>query len=343
MLRAGLIGCGRIGSEFDDDPKRKMISTHAGAYSAVDETKLVAACDLDEKKLKKCGKKWGIVSLYGDYEEMLKRERLDIVSICTWSSTHLEIIKKAVDSRIRAIFCEKPIANKLKDADEIIQLCRQKNVILQVNHSRRFDELHQDIKAFIDGGRLGRIQQVSFHYTAGIANTGSHMFDLLRFVFGEVEWVQGIYSRNKSSNSEDPNIDGNLRFKSGIFCTVQACDVQSFLLFEMDCIGAKGRLKITHNGFDLEFYKVGESRIYSGYKELFKTPSPIIPDISKEFMINAVKHLSKCVEETKKPICSGEDGRASLELICAFHESAGSDGLKVKLPLKDSDIEIKSR
>ena len=343
MFRAGLIGCGRIGSEFDEDPKRKMISTHAGAYSAVDEIELVAASDLDEEKLRKCGKRWGIVSLFRDYREMLKKERLDIVSVCTWNSTHLEIIREAVENDVKAIFCEKPIAETLKSADEIIELCKVKNVILQIDYQRRFDKFHQDIRKFIDAGNLGRVQQVNFYYTAGIASTGSHMFDLLRFFFGDVEWVYSIYSENRSPNPDDPNIDGILKFRNGIFCSVQVCDVKSFLIFEMDCLGTKGRLEITHSGFDLRFYKIGESRLFSGYKEIFRASSPIDTDVPREFMLSAVKHLVECLKGNKPSMCSGEDGRASLELICAFHESARSSGKKIELPLRDSGIGIKSK
>jgi hypothetical protein len=59
-------------------------------------------------------------------------------------------------------------------------------------------------------------------------------------------------------------------------------------------------------------------------------------------MVEAVRHLVGCLRGGKKSISSGEDGRASLELICAFHESAGADGKRITLPLKDSEIEIKS-
>lgn len=342
-LRAGIVGCGRIGSEFDDDPKRKVVSTHAGAYSAVDEVELVAVCDLNKERLDKCGKRWNIPSLYQDYRQMLANGRLDILSVCTWDSTHLEIVKEAVKSGVRAIFCEKPIADSLKNADEMIKLCNKKKVILQIDHQRRFDKFHQEIRSFLQDGKLGRIQQVNFYYTAGIANTGSHMFDLLRFFFGDVEWVQSVYSQNKSSNPNDPNIDGIMKFRNGTFCAIQACDVQEFLIFEMNCIGTKGRLNITHSGFDVEFYEVRESEIFSGYKEIFKSDFSIDKNAPREFMVSAVRHLIECLKEGQKPICSGEDGRASLELVCAFHESARADGNKISLPLMDSEVKIESK
>jgi len=271
------------------------------------------------------------------------KNEFDIVSVCTWNSTHLEIIREAVKNGVKAIFCEKPIADTLKKTDKIIKLCNTKNVILQIDHQRRFDKFHQNIKKFIDNGNLGIIHHVNFYYTSGIANTGSHMFDLLRFFFGDVEWVYSIYSENKSPNPADPNIDGILKFRNGIFCTVQACDVKSFLIFEMNCIGGKGRLRITHSGFGLEFYEIKESKFFSGYKELFRTPPPIDTDVPQEFMISAVRHLVECLEEKKQSISNGEVGRISLELICAFHESARSNGKRIDLPLRESDVEIKSK
>ena len=343
MFRAGIVGCGRMGSQFDDDPKRKFVATHAGAYSVVEGMELVAACDLDEEKLAKCGRRWQIPILCQDYREMLRKEKLDILSICTWNSTHLEIAEEAVNNSVKAIFCEKPIADSLKNADEMIRLCQEKGVILQIDHKRRFDKFHQEIKNFLQDGKLGRIQQVTFYYTSGIANAGSHMFDLLRFYFGDVDWVQAIYSRNISHNPDDPNIDGMVKFENGILGSIQACDVEEFYLFEMDCLGTKGRLNLTRDGFDIDFYEVGQSKLFSEDMDLFHTASPLNSDVPREFMVAAVRHLVECLTEGKKSLSSGEDGRAALELICAFHESAQADGKRITLPLKDGDIGIKSR
>lgn len=334
-FRAGIVGCGRIGSEFDDN--------HAGAYATAPEVELVALSDLDRNKLEEVGKRWGVTYLYENYQEMLKKEALDILSVCTWNSTHLEMVREAVNHGIKAIYCEKPIADTLQNADEMIKSCHEKGVILQVNHQRRFNSFQKEVKDFLQAGKLGRIQQVTFYYTKGIANTGSHMFDLLRFFFGDVDWVQAAYSQNKSHDPNDPNIDGAMKFNNGLFCAIQACDDREFLIFEMDCIGAKGRLNITHFGLGVEFYEVKESELLPGYRELFSSAPPVNTDVSKKPMVSAVEHLIACLKEGKKPISSGEDGRAALELICAFHESADADGKRITLPLEDSKIEIESR
>ncbi|MBI4833600.1 MAG: Gfo/Idh/MocA family oxidoreductase [Planctomycetes bacterium] len=346
IYRAAIIGCGRIGCGFDDNPKSKRIATHAGAYSNFRQTELMALSDLDVEKLRRYGEKYHVKGVYQNYEEMLEKEAIDILSVCTYNSTHLEIIENAINYNIKAILCEKPIADTLANAVKIVNLCRDKNIILSVNHLRRFDPSHQEVKNLIEKGVLGDIQQTTFYYTAGIANTGSHVFDLLRFFFGDVEWVQAIYSNSKFPNPNDPNIDGILKFKKGFICSLQSCDVSKFLIFELDIIGMKGRLKIMSGGYSCEFYEPNDSQYFPGYKELAKTKAPINETqnfTDKLTMINIVVHLVDCLDNNKTLISTGDDGKAALELICAVHESARRNGAKINLPLAHSDVEIKSK
>ena len=341
IYKAAIIGCGRIGCSFDDDPKRKVVFTHAGAYTRVAKTKLQALVDIDKDKLNKYGKKFNVANLYVDYREMLEAEKPDIVSICTLSDSHLEIAQACVRMGAKAIFCEKPIADNIDDAKELVAICQDNDVILQINHRRRFCEFHQGVKGFLDQEKLGKIQQVSFYYMAGIANTGSHMFDLLSFFFGDVDYVQAFYSNNESLYKNDPNLDGIVKFRSGLLCTVQAINVGDFLLFETDIIGSKGRLKLTRTGLDFEYYEVGDSTIYSEYKELYPAKFPLDIKITGELMINSVNHLVECLDGAKQSISSGEDGLKSLELINAFTESAQESGRRVYLPLTNIEIETR--
>ena len=139
MYQVGVIGCGRIASGFDSDPRRTYTATHMGAYRRVRSTQVVAVCDKDVQKAEACRSKWGISRSYTDYRELLKKEDVDIVSICTLPDSHTQIIREALKySRIKAIFCEKPIAEMSRGVKVLLNECREKGVIVQVDHQRRF-------------------------------------------------------------------------------------------------------------------------------------------------------------------------------------------------------------
>ena len=343
MYRAGIVGCGRIGCAFDDDPNRGYVSTHAGAYFRTEGVELVALADVNEEVLERYCDKFKVQGHYTDYRRMLAEERLDILSICTWNDTHRGIVNAAVENGVKAIFCEKPIAESLKSADAMIKKCADNNVILMIDHQRRFDRFHQEIASYLKGGRLGKIQQVTSYYTAGVANTGTHLFDLLLFFFGKADWVEGFQSNNPSPNSQDPNIDGLIRFSNGLLAVIQACDVSAYTIFETNIMGTQGRLRVANHGYDLQFEKAEESKRFAGLKELYPDISPINSGGTREFMLQAVKHLMECLERHTRPISSGEDGRRALEIICAMRESVDDDGRRIDLPLKDSSIIIQSR
>nr|HPN73505.1 Gfo/Idh/MocA family oxidoreductase [Candidatus Omnitrophota bacterium] len=302
------------------------------AYSLVDGVELVAVCDSDKKLVDKCIAKWKTPRGYYDISSMLKSENVDILSVCTPPDTHLAVLEEAVKhNSIRGIFCEKPLASTLKDAEKMREICDKNGIILQVGHQRRFDPLHLEIKKAIDDGIMGELQQANFYYTAGISNTGSHMFDILRFFFGDVEWIEAFPSVNMSGKDNDPNLDGILRFKSGRFVTFQACDVAKYLVFELNAFFERARIELKNSGFKVDFFEVRESEYYSGYKELFSRKSPFTEDYQRNFMINAVKHLMRCLDAREQPVSSVIDGFKAVELIENAIISARNDGKRIHL------------
>ena len=145
MYRAAIIGCGFIGVKAPDN--------HLQAYLDCEDVELVAVCD----------KQPTITNRWVRYKDMVKHERLDIVSVCTPPETHREIVCD-IAPYVKAIYCEKPIALTLEDADTMIETCARYNVILQVNHQRNF-------------------MRPKFRYSRGIINTGTHMFALIQHLF----------------------------------------------------------------------------------------------------------------------------------------------------------------
>lgn len=341
--RAGIVGCGRIGCGFDDEPGRGYVSTHAGAYAATPGVELVALADLDEDKLERYARKFQVPGRYQDYRRMLAAERLDVLSVCTWSDSHRDVVESAVEAGVRTIFCEKPLAVGLKDAHAMVRRCAEAGVTLMVNHPRRFDRFHRDVASYVRSGGLGRLQQATCYYTAGVANTGSHLFDLLRLLFGEVDWVRGFFSSSSSPNPEDPNVDGWLAFDGGLLASVQACDLRSYTIFEINILGSEGRLRLTSHGFGAAFEEARESERFKGYRELYPASPPVDPEGPREFMLQAVSHLIECAGNGREPLSRGLDGLKALEIICALCESAEEGGRRIELPLFESRVTLKAR
>lgn len=329
--RAAVIGCGRIGCGFDDDPNRTQVSTHAGAYRGTADVELVALADLDRARLDKYGGKFGVAGRYLDYREMFRREAPDVVSVCTWSGTHAAVVRDAVDAGVQAVFCEKPMADCAADARAMSALCESRSVVLLVNHKRRFSPFHQAVARFLRAGRIGVIQQVTVYYVSGAANTGSHLFDLLRLYFGDVAWVETRLSHRRSPLAEDPNVDGILWFDQGFPAMLQACDTASYYILEIVILGTEGRLRVKTGTYDaVEWEEARPSEYASEYRDLVAATSPF-PQVETrpEIMLAGVANLIACLERKATPLCTGMDGLRAVEMFEAVKASADRGGERI--------------
>ena len=317
--RAALIGCGKIGSEFADDPCVSGIYSHAGAYAACEGTTLVAVCDRNPEKLEGCGERWNIAARYLDPHQMIAEQQPEIVSICTPDSTHYNLICAAIATRgVRGILAEKPLSLDLWEAQEIVRLASERNLVLLVNYSRRYSQSHNRLREFIKSGNIGEIQTVGGYYTKGTLHNGTHWFDLARFLVGEVTRVWGHDVRKEGG--DDPTLDVFLEFDNGANAYLHGCDAQAFSLFEMDLVGRDGRVRIVESGHIFEIYQVGPSPHYSGYRSLVRKDK--IVDGLQNVLLNAVEDLVRCLDEGCQPSCSGIEGIEALRIALAARESS---------------------
>lgn len=338
-LQCAVIGCGRIGCGFDDGIDM-VIRTHAGSYYTNSYCNLVALCDIDKSKLEKYGKKYNISGLYTESSKMFKQENIYCVSICTLIDTHLTLVKEAVNAGVKGIFLEKPISDTLSNSKKIIDICKKNNVALIIDHQRRFDPFYHSLKQTL--GRIGNLQLVNVLSGSGIANTGSHLFDLIRFLFGELTLVTANFSRNKSSNQFDPNLDIvlTLREHQGTLCKISSLDYSNYALFEMDVIGTTGRIKINLTSNEFNYYSV-TNKDSIAYKKLVESDVQIKQSKQSSIQL-AVQNLIHSIKTRQEPMCTGYDGYKSLELIIASIISA-KKGRPVKIPLTNNSYKISSK
>jgi predicted dehydrogenase len=323
IFRAGIIGCGKIASDFADDPKMLGdIFTHAEAYTRCANTVLAAVCDSNPQQLERCGNRWNVSARYSDLKEMVRKESLDILSVSTPDSTHYQVIKDifSVPNSIRGILCEKPLAATSQEAEEIIRIAEKYKVILAVMYMRRHAQNYQALKDFLRKGKLGEIQAIAGWYTKGVFHNGTHWLDALRYFAGEVEWVMAW--NRLSDSQEDPTLDLVLGLRNRGIASLHALDSNAFTVFEMDIVGTRGRVRILDSGFEIEHSTVIESKRYSGYKELGS--SPVAFGDRQNLMLHAVEDLVQAIKIGVGVKCSGQDGVAVLKIVEAALESAKS-------------------
>lgn len=319
--RAALIGCGMIGSQFADDPLMNGdVYTHAEAYARCPETRLVAICDVDPERLTRCGERWRVEPRYNKVEDLIEAEQPDIVSVCTPDATHYEVMCAILTGRhpVKAIMCEKPLATKPEQAEELIRLADERGVVLAVGYNRRYAANMRALKSFLAAGELGRVQAISGWYTKGTLHNGTHWFDLLRFLVGEVDWVTAENALGEEGL--DPTLDIMLGLNNGAVATVRASDMHRFMLFEMDIIGTLGRAQIVDSGQQIKLFRVAPSSRYTGYFELQAVQSDF--GDWRDTLLHAVENLVGAMQNGHAPTCVGHDGLIALRIGWAALRSA---------------------
>jgi predicted dehydrogenase len=348
-INAAIIGLGQIGNQFDDDPRRKGIWTHAGAYAAIPEVRLIAGAEPDEGRLQAFLTQRGVPKGYRNYREMLESERIDVLSICSPTAMHHEMVLDSVRAGVKAIFCEKPLATTLEQADEMINACASGRVVLAVNHTRRWDAVYLHARRLLVEGVIGRLESVVGFYPGKLFTMGTHLFDLMRFFAGDAEWVCG---HEVGVGSSEPTLSGFIHFRSSVPGAIIAGWERTNHLFELDCLGSAGRLRVSQDGDSLELFRFEQSDRYSGYRELVAVnPDGCRPGLGRRSTNNrmdvlrgsqenrivaAIRDILRCMGTGSLPACSGEDGRAALEIAWGLYESARKGGLRKDLPMSPS-------
>lgn len=323
-----VIGSGKIAIEVENYSKATQPATHAGAFQNHPRLDLMGFVDVDKKRLYRTQKYFPGTTLFLSAEKMLQTLRPDIVSIATYPDSHLELIKLAAKYKARGILCEKPITETIKDAEEIIKICKKNKIVLLVNHMRRFDPIIREWRERVINGYIGDIVQATCYYYNGLLNNGTHSIDLLRFFIGEVDWVRGALNKITTISEDDNNIDGFIGFKNGARVAIQSLPKNyGFLNFYF--YGTKGRFLIKNAGYTVQFRKLVENKNYKNYYQLSR---PIMETGKiRSFMAPMASHMVKCLDGVEKPLNTGEDGLAALKVVEALRESARNNGKLVKI------------
>jgi len=227
-IKIGLIGCGRISAR------------HFSAIEAIPEIELRAVCDIKIERAKKVAQKYKI-DWYKDYRKLLKRDDIDLVSICTPNGLHVQMGREAAKNG-KDVLMEKPLGINLKEVDGILNSFKKTKrklfTVLQV----RFNPPIQVLKKIIEGNKLGRINNAALvvRWTrpqkyfdqdewrgtkrldgGTLLNQGIHYVDILQWLLGPVESVFAKKDTLSHKIEIEDIVLALLRFKKGAYATLE--------------------------------------------------------------------------------------------------------------------------
>ena len=134
-LNVAVIGCGLWGRN------------HARVYEELDKASLVAVCDIDGSVASEVGRRFH-VDWYDDPSELLEREDIEAVSVCTPTKTHMEVSVEVVEKG-KHLLVEKPMTDTVADADELLRISERAGLYLAVGFVERFNPAVLEAKKLI--------------------------------------------------------------------------------------------------------------------------------------------------------------------------------------------------
>ncbi len=336
--RAAVIGLGMIGgadpvsAEALGQKVENMDGTHAGTYLKNPRVKLVAGANREIGRRQRFEARTG-AKTYADWREMLEREKLDIVSIATYSPAHAEIALACAQKGIPVVYCEKPVAQRLSEAEQMLDACNRSKTLLVFNHQRRFDPNHRRLAKALAAGQIGDLVSVHVEWSTGrLGNVGTHVLDGLMMLTGRrfqaVSATLDLAGKPDCRGAEfnDPGCWGTVRMTGGLMVSVNAPDYAK-TPFYTAISGSKGRVHVRGLAVTIENGD-GTVENWAAVKD------------GSTSMDRALVEIIDYLDHQKPFSCAAEDAVHTLETIIGFHASHTYNSAWTELPLKGKDREI---
>lgn len=339
QLKVAVIGCGSI-SQY----------RHLPEYHQNKSVQIVALCDVVASRAEAMQELYG-GTVYTDYQELLKNETVDLVSVCLPNALHAPVSIAALDSGAH-VLCEKPMATTKDEAEAMIEASEKSGKTLMIAHNQRFVRSHQKAKELIAEGAIGKVY--SFRTTFGhggpegwsvdganswffrkedavigaMGDLGVHKADLIRYILGEefTDVSAMVETNAKDGITVDDNAVCLLKSASGAIGTLTASWAYKANENNATVIyGEKGELRLEDdpNYSLIATYTDGSKVNY----ELGKIQSNAE---GEQTSTGVIDHFVEAVSTHTTPLIDGEEGKKSLEIILAAMESSQT-GKNVKL------------
>ncbi len=267
---------------------------------------------------------------YTDYRQLIAKEKMDAVSICTIPSTHKQMVLDLLDAGVH-VLCEKPLAVSVAEAEAMTRKAEEKKRLLLTAFKFRFFDEVREAKAILEKGTLGKV--LSFRLMFGgcadmsgtwfankalsgggvLMDNGPHAFDLVRHLLGDVVEVRAQAARTQGLDVED-TAQVTCRLKEGGGGTI---DVSWSMPLPsktyMEIYAQEGTLLLDFEGLNYKF------KTWDEWKRVPNKAS------MNEAFIRQLDHFVECVYGRTSRVTGLQDGLETQKLIEKAYQSLGAE------------------
>lgn len=314
-VKIGIIGAGYIAG------------VHAGVLSRDDRVQIAAVHDVIPERAELLARSHHAAPT-GTNKELI--EGCDAIFITTPNTKHVSLAIAAIEDG-KHVFCEKPLATNIADARTVFQKANEGRAIFQVGHNRRFAPVYAMLKRMLTEThtphsahvKMNRGELLNPEWTGNPEITGGflyetpiHMFDMMRFLFGEVESLHAIGSTHEYNEIDDFSV--LLKFVNGIHATLAtAADASWLFPFE--------RVEVFCHHATLVTREMESLTCSSNVAGHFKEQS--MQQLSREEKWGYAQEDRAFIDSIvngSPPLVTALDGLKSVELANAVYESVRS-------------------
>jgi predicted dehydrogenase len=342
----GRTGAGGYGHQLD------------AAFTSDARATIVAVADGDDEGRRACMERTGAARGYPDYAEMLSAEHPDIVVVAPRNMDCHEPMVMAALAAGAHVYCEKPIAQSLCEADRMVAAARQAGMKLGIALPAVHEGRLGDALGRLTAGQLGDLVQMralcKWDHRGGGQDfliLGVHFADMMRRIAGNPETCYAkvstagrpITRADATAGAERCGLVAGERiwaaytFPGQIIGTIESwrCDIADRDLqpYRLEIQGTSGSLMLRAPYADHSLWHCSDTAYMPGHSRWQRIDTAVVPTYGDYHEMAAADFLD-AIEQGRDPLCSGSDGRAALEMIHAAYASQLRGGA-VSLPLAD--------
>ncbi len=321
MIKAAVIGVGSMGMN------------HARIYDTLEGVALVAVSDIDTKSARAAASRYR-ARHYADHATMLDQERLDLVSVAVPTGLHHQVALDVIERGLH-LLVEKPIADTVANAKEIIERAQARGVQLMVGHIERFNPAVSELKLRLEDGQLGKMFQIHarrlgpfpdrIRDVGVVIDLATHDLDVMCHLT-EADVVR-VYAETEQEihTLHEDSLSGLMRFQNGVVGVLDVNWLTPTKVRELYVTGEKGMFMVNYLTQDLYLYEneyVGSDWDRLGMLKGVGEGNMIKLRIGKREPLHVeLEAFAQSVEEGSPPPVTGEDGIRALTLAQAMVES----------------------